>query len=468
MKVNQKITGEDFRKAEPFPHFVIDNFLEESFARSLFDTFPKFADENAIAEHGRVGGKAVREDVRNLAPPYLELDRYFSSKEFLDWMSSVTGIPDLLYDPDYTGGGTHENRTGQDLSIHIDFNYHPKSGLHRRLNALLYLNPEWEESWGGALELWRDPWTAPSKNKIAKIAPLWNRLAVFPTTETSWHGFETVRAPAGVSRKSFALYLYTKERPASDTGAMHSTVYFERPMPETIRAGAVMSKADFDEMERLTVRRDELLKFLYHREKQFSTLVADQNKGLRYYEEVVRRQRDWRASLAQLPEATPLILSPSQTCTHWVAAGFWPKPVLGRFSRVVVDKKKTPELGDWVLMKLRDLSELQLVQLADRAGDLYLATQPAKPRVLLLHPQDLYGVVVAVYNELDDKTELPAKQELPASSVFLVHVFLALHRLKDAIFGRLRSPLLWKVSGIYRGLLAKLGIQAPVLPPSRR
>jgi hypothetical protein len=264
-----------FANAEPFPHLVIDNFLTDGFARKLLDEFPRFDSHLAKDEHGRVGKKCTREDVDNLGDGYRALSQLFSSEPFLRWMSELTEIKDLIHDPMYIGGGTHENLPGQDLSLHVDFNYHPFEGWHRRLNVLLYLNPEWDDSWGGALELWRNPWDSPSKNQVVKIAPRWNRMVVFATTENSWHGFEAVKVPEGRidSRKSFALYLYSKERPAHERRSMHSTIYYERPIPETIKPGEVLSAADYEEMMRLTVRRDEMLRLLYERESELHRLT---------------------------------------------------------------------------------------------------------------------------------------------------------------------------------------------------
>ena len=63
-------------------------------------------------------------------------------------MSRLSGIPDLLLDPKMFGGGTHENRHGQELDPHIDFNYAEEHGLHRRLNLIVYLNKDWKTRMG--------------------------------------------------------------------------------------------------------------------------------------------------------------------------------------------------------------------------------------------------------------------------------------------------------------------------------
>ena len=159
----------------------------------MLDEFPSFEDRYALNEMGEVGGKAVRMDVRDVSDTYRSIDRYLQTREFLDYVSTVTGIPDLLYDPDYVGGGTHENRDGQGLEQHVDFNFHPGTRWHRRLNLIVYLNPEWDDAWGGALELQTDPWQGDTRGP--RIAPLFNRAVIFETTEKSWHGFSQITLP---------------------------------------------------------------------------------------------------------------------------------------------------------------------------------------------------------------------------------------------------------------------------------
>jgi Rps23 Pro-64 3,4-dihydroxylase Tpa1-like proline 4-hydroxylase len=262
-----------FRNAQPFRHFVVDNFLTPEFCDELRRDFPAFDPKQALNEFGEVGGKAVVEKLPNISPNYRKFDELIQSRQFLDLIGKMTGIPDLLYDPQYFGGGTHENRSGQDLDIHIDFNYHPVTRTHRRLNLIIFLNPEWDESWGGCLELHKDPWGDPEKDFSVSVAPLLNRCVVFETTENSWHGFRRIQIPAekdGLSRRSIAIYFYTKQRPPEETAPGHSTVYVPWRLPEYFQPGMTLSEADLQTIRVLLRRRDDQIRFLYEREKEFS------------------------------------------------------------------------------------------------------------------------------------------------------------------------------------------------------
>ncbi|NNL94173.1 MAG: 2OG-Fe(II) oxygenase, partial [Xanthomonadales bacterium] len=198
-----------FAAARPFKHIVIDDFLDSDYCQKLIREFPEFDEQLAINEDGVVGAKAVREQIRDISPAYEQLDRLSSSEDFRELIGTITGIEALNHDPHYFGGGTHENREGQGLDAHVDFNYHPITREHRRLNLIVYLNPEWRDEWGGALQLHRDPYLPPSQDDIKVVTPLANRCVIFETNEYSWHGFKRIQLPddrKGLSRKSFALY----------------------------------------------------------------------------------------------------------------------------------------------------------------------------------------------------------------------------------------------------------------------
>ncbi len=253
-----------FAAARPFRHVVIDDFFGPDAAAALLREFPPFDANFALNEAGEVGNKAVVERIRGIGPTYAALDDLIQSRGFLDLVGRITGIAELQYDPWYFGGGTHENRDGQDLDPHIDFNRHPVDRTHRRLNLIVYLNPEWDDAWGGSLEIHRDP-RAPD-NQIKLITPLFNRCVIFETNEISWHGFSRITLPVNkpsLSRRSIALYFYTRDRPAQEQAASHSTLYIDRALPPRFVPGLVLSAADVAELRELLARRDQHNQRLY-------------------------------------------------------------------------------------------------------------------------------------------------------------------------------------------------------------
>jgi len=253
-----------FARREPFRHLVVDDFLDAGFAQRLLAQFPAFERGNARNEAGELGGKSTIERIRALGDAYVELDDLIRTREFLDFVGVLTGIADLRYDPHYFGGGTHENRDGQDLDPHIDFNRHPIEPWHRRLNLIVYLNRDWEDAWGGSLELHSDP-RLPD-DRVEVVTPLYNRCVIFETTESSWHGFSRITLPddrKNLSRKSVALYFYTTDRPAEELGPTHSTIYIDRPLPPRFAAGHTLSADDVDELRMLLARRDQHLQRIY-------------------------------------------------------------------------------------------------------------------------------------------------------------------------------------------------------------
>ena len=253
-----------FARRAPFRYVVIDNFLAADFAAKLLAGFPRFERGNAHNEAGELGGKSTVERIRELGVPYAILDDLVQSPALLDLIGRITGISDLLYDPYYFGGGTHENRDGQDLDPHVDFNRHPLENWHRRLNLIVYLNHEWCDAWGGSLELHSDP-RSPD-DRVSLVTPLYNRCVMFETTECSWHGFSRISLPPGrvqLTRKSIALYFYTRERPVEELADTHSTIYVDRPLPERFRVGMTLGEVDIEELRVLFARRDQHNQRLY-------------------------------------------------------------------------------------------------------------------------------------------------------------------------------------------------------------
>ncbi|MEM9304921.1 MAG: 2OG-Fe(II) oxygenase [Pseudomonadota bacterium] len=285
-------TGElarEFVAGQPFRHLVIDEFFDPAFAEQLEAAFPSFDAELAVNEDGAVGGKAVHERLPDLGGPWAKLHELSRSRVFLDFIGALTDIDKLQFDPWYFGGGTHENRHGQDLDPHVDFNYHPITRQHRRLNLIVYFEQDWAPAWGGALDLHRNPRLAPDEDEIKRVPVAFNRAVLFETTESSWHGFERIELPddiRGRSRRSFALYFYTDERPAAETAKPHSTIYVERHLPDRFRPGMVLGEADVAELHTMLGRRDQHLERLYRHISDLTARVEPRADGERIEEDL--------------------------------------------------------------------------------------------------------------------------------------------------------------------------------------
>ncbi|WP_138998175.1 acyltransferase family protein [Rhodococcus zopfii] len=228
------------RTAEPFPHILLDDFLDPDFAREVLRSWPSFSDARKVGKEFRSINERNKIQVTDsqLFPPALvELEQALASPEFLDAVSSIFGIPDLLPDAELVGGGLHQTGPRGRLDVHIDFNFIEDRKLHRRLNILIYFNEGWLPEWGGRLELWN----SDVSRCVRSIEPVFNRCVIFETSEISYHGVTEVACPADTVRRSFAGYYYTEAAPAGWNGQLHSTVFKARPR-ESVKARVMALK----------------------------------------------------------------------------------------------------------------------------------------------------------------------------------------------------------------------------------
>lgn len=209
-----------FRIAEPFPHVVIDNFLTSDVANAIAAEFPDF-EASAWNEYNNPleVKKACNHWDRFPSATY-KLFSYLNSDEFVSEMSKL--VDDTLYsDPGLHGGGWHSHGVGGKLNTHLDYSIHPKSGLERRLNLILYVQPNWQMEWGGNLGFWAHDDQRKAPGTLIKEVPcLFNRAVIFDTSKNSWHGLpDPVRCPPGKPRNSLAVYYLCEPRKtASDRG----------------------------------------------------------------------------------------------------------------------------------------------------------------------------------------------------------------------------------------------------------
>ncbi len=215
--------AESYQSATPYHHICVDDFLpmaivekvrEEALAQRRKDAENSSASEHLKAAYNPDG-----------LPIYSKaVFAALNSQAFIRFLEEMTGIDGLIPDPYFKGAGIHRTENGGFLGVHADFNLHKKMNVERRLNVLIYLNPDWKPDYGGSFEVW----TSDMKTKVAAFPPIMNRMCCFSTSSDSYHGNpEPVNHPDGNPRLSIAMYYYTATW--DDSRVAHSTLFRPRP-----------------------------------------------------------------------------------------------------------------------------------------------------------------------------------------------------------------------------------------------
>jgi len=212
-----------YESAVPFPHIVMDEFLEPWAAKAAMEEFPPLDPDqwnNYLHTNER---KFSNTDPETWGPALRAILNELNSPRFVKFVGDLIGVPGLMADPSLEGGGLHQSTRGGFLNVHSDFTVHPHHRKwERRANLLLYLNDEWKPEYGGDLELW----SADMKRCVNTVSPVANRVLIFTTGVDSFHGHpEPMRCPEGTARRSLALYYFSVE----EDPLVRSTEYRARP-----------------------------------------------------------------------------------------------------------------------------------------------------------------------------------------------------------------------------------------------
>ncbi len=231
-ELSQKILSNqhnNFSK-QPFQHLFINDAFNRAIAEDALKSFPvadakgwDFSNDDVEIKY-----RSKWTSEFDIPDGLIEIIRVFNSSIILEALSKIFNIPKLMPDPYFTGGGLNTTKRGGKLDVHVDGNYHDKSGMHRRVNLILFLSERWEEHWGGEFCLYDNT----GEKCIKKIAPLFNRLLAFDTHDKSFHGLpEPINFPEDVNRNSIILYYYTvEERPSEKVSISepHSALWKSR------------------------------------------------------------------------------------------------------------------------------------------------------------------------------------------------------------------------------------------------
>ncbi len=262
---------ETYSAARPYPHITFDQVLPREVFDAAASEFPA-VDAPSWDGYLHVNEtKFANPRPHEWGPALQAIARTLNGEEFVGFLRELTGFAELIPDPAMDGGGLHQTLPGGHLNIHTDFTAHHRiHSWRRRVNVLLYLNDEWSSGWGGALELW----DAEVRQCQRRVDPIPNRMMIFTTSATSYHGHpDPLRCPDGIARRSLALYYFTDE---------------ERPLRQATRYRA----RPRDGAKRLAIWADGRALSLYDRTKsRFGLSDRPAVHMLGFVNRVVRRMR---------------------------------------------------------------------------------------------------------------------------------------------------------------------------------
>ena len=213
----------DFNKKRPFHYVVIDNFLDETYAKNLLKDFKDTSEWSHYCHYNEK--KLALIDRKKYSETTLEVFEALKSTAFINFLQNLTKINNLLTDElEEEGANLTEVREGGFLNIHSDFQSHStKKKWNRELNLLLYLNQDWKSEYNGDLEFWDENMM---ECKVTTV-PIFNRCVIFKTEEKTFHGHPNpLTCPKDMSRKSLILYYFTERDKNIE---VHPTDYRARP-----------------------------------------------------------------------------------------------------------------------------------------------------------------------------------------------------------------------------------------------
>ena len=217
----------------PFKYTVIDNFLTDDLAKTAMKAFPPLSD--SCWHHSNDKGIEVKSRTTcasefDMPEGIIDVIRIINSSLILHAMSELFEIPKLMPDPYFSGGGLNVSDKNGHLDVHVDGNYNDKTGLNRRMNLIIYLNPNWTPDWGGEFGIY----TNNGDTLARSIPPIVNRCVIFDSHDSSYHGLPNpINFPNDDPRKSIIIYYYTKaERPGDQNkySKPHSALWRSKGM----------------------------------------------------------------------------------------------------------------------------------------------------------------------------------------------------------------------------------------------
>lgn len=211
-----------YDQSEPaIGYFYIDDLLPEEIAKNIYECFPDGSNmrlKKSLKEY-----KYIAAQMNNYNPILEETIYAFQDPRVVELVSKITGIKSLNPDEHLYAGGISLMGNKHYLNPHLDNSHDKDRDQWRVLNLLYYVTPQWEQNFGGNLELWPNGLESAPTTIHSKF----NRLAVMATHDGSWHSVSPIDAE-GKARCCVSNY-YFSNTALKSTDRFHITSFRGRP-----------------------------------------------------------------------------------------------------------------------------------------------------------------------------------------------------------------------------------------------
>ncbi|GFY57993.1 prolyl 3-hydroxylase OGFOD1 [Trichonephila inaurata madagascariensis] len=202
---------------EPFTCCALPNFIQsDDFMEELKKEIEDLEVELKLSDLYQF---KQSKDLSTFRTPYITNLRNLIYGKFLEWMKTITNIPLTDQVDMFCSCYTYTDH----LLCHDD----ELEG--RRIAYIYYLSPEWEEKYGGRLDLFNTVSDEPSE-VITSFIPKWNNLIFFEVSPVSYHQVSEVLAFK--TRTSISGWFYGP--PLNPAIHPIEEVLFKPPAPDTV------------------------------------------------------------------------------------------------------------------------------------------------------------------------------------------------------------------------------------------
>ena len=209
--INQKYKSlsklkKDFFSASPFPHIILDDFLDKRYFKALTEKLKK-NDDIVMGKRFTSDVESKKSISKNSQLPDLvsNIVDELNSQKWINKFKILTGIKTLVA-ANAELANYHEMKSGGLLGPHVDHSSEPNLGLPHVLNIIIYISSDWEVDFGGSTIFFNST-GIEAKSKVEYIP---NRAVIFLHTPYSFHGVDRLKGNGDIKRKTLYTDFYSK------------------------------------------------------------------------------------------------------------------------------------------------------------------------------------------------------------------------------------------------------------------